>query len=117
MTLDEFRQEMAAFRQDVVREGHEYKDPYIPGKRLRTLYRKFDAEERAMADQVLAEWVLSDDENVRHDGRTLIEEFEIRPALPALEELAARLAAIGTPRACNELEMVDRTIRELTGGK
>jgi hypothetical protein len=84
---------------------------------LRSLYEKFYAAERPMADQVIAEWALSDDENTRFDARVLIYELRIRSALPALKKLATRLAASTAVRASNELESVDRLIADLIGDR
>jgi len=55
MTLDEFRREMEAYWQAVNEEADEFKDSYIAWKRMHDLYRKFDADEQGMADQILAE--------------------------------------------------------------
>jgi hypothetical protein len=79
------------------------------------LYRKFDAEERRMADQVLTEWVLSEDENVRFDALALIDDFKIARAVPALKALAGRLASSRAPGAPHELQKLDR-IRRGFGG-
>jgi hypothetical protein len=116
MNLDEFRREMATYRQAVDREAHALKDTYRALVLLRGLYERFDAAERAMADQVIAEWALSDDENTRFDARVLIHDFKIRSALPALKRVATRLAASTTVRASNELELVNRLIADLTCG-
>ena len=117
MNLDEFRREMATYRHAVDREAQALKDPYHALDLLRTLYEKFDTEERAMADQVIAEWALSEDENTRFDARVLIGEFKIRSALLALEKLVMRLAASKAVGAPNELELVNRLIADLTRAK
>ncbi len=114
MNLDEFRREMATYRQAVHREARALKDPYHALDLLLTLYEKFDAKERTMADQVVAEWALSEDENTRFDAQALIGEFKIRSALPALEKLVMRLAASTAVGAANELELVNRLIADLT---
>ena len=66
-----------------------------------------------MANRVLAEWALSDDENVRFDALALIDDFKIASAAPALQELARRLASDGTPGAPYELKKVRRIISNL----
>ena len=114
MTLDEFRHEMEGYRQAVEKEGEALRDSYHSLDRLCALYRKFDAEERTMADQVVAEWALSEDENTRFDARVLTRDFKIRSALPALEKLVTRLAASKAVGAANELELVNRLIADLT---
>lgn len=62
MNLDEFRGEMDAYWHSVKEEADSLKDPYVVLDRLRRLYGKFDADERRMADQVIAEWALENDE-------------------------------------------------------
>jgi hypothetical protein len=114
MTIKEFRLRMEAYRKAVDEEAKELRDSYFALEKLNALYRKFDAEERALADQVLAEWVLSDDEGLRFDALVLIDDFKIVKVTPALRKLASRLAASSTPGAPYELQKVDRIIRDLT---
>ena len=66
-----------------------------------------------MADQVLAEWALSDDEAVRFDALALIDEFKITNAAPALRKLKSRLASSSEPGAPYELQKVYRIIAGL----
>jgi|SRR5215218_7581353 len=115
MTLDEFRREMEAYRQDVVRQAIKLRDGHHAIDRMRALYRQFDAAERLMADQVLAEWSLSDDENMRSYGEALIDDFRIVTARKALESLAERLASSGDVGAPYEIEKVNRIIENLRG--
>jgi hypothetical protein len=82
-------------------------------ERLQELYLKLDARERFMADQLLAEWSMSENEGIRFDALALIRDFRIVKALPSLQALRARLvrsAAVGAP--C-ELKKVDRLVRLL----
>jgi hypothetical protein len=115
MNIDEIRKEMWAYRQSADRDANALKESNLAWEWLRDLYRKFDAEERKLADQVLAEWALSDDENVRYDALVLIGDFKIVSALPALRDLAARLRLSKTPGAPYELRKVDSVVRELSG--
>ena|SRR5438876_8352352 len=117
MNLDEFRREMETYRQAVEKEGEALRDAYHSLDRLCALYHKFDAKERVMADQVIAEWALSEDENTRFDAQALIDEFKIRSALPALKKLVTRLTASKAVGAANELELVNRLIADLTGAR
>ena len=110
MTLNEFRLEMASYRRSVDDEAKSLKSPYVALEKLRALYDKFDDAERLMADEVLSEWVLSDDEGVRFDALALIDELKIKMAAPALNELVTRLASSGTPSAPYELKKVLRIL-------
>jgi hypothetical protein len=115
MNIDEFRKEMWAYRQSADRDANALKESNLAWEWLRDLYRKFDAEERKLADQVLAEWALSDDESLRYDALVLIGDFRIASALPALRELAARLRLSKAPGAPYELRKVDSVFRDLSG--
>ena len=115
MTPDQFRLEMASYRQSVHDEASSQKSPYIALERLRTLYGKFDANERGMADQVLSEWVLSEDEGVRFDALALIYDLKIDAAVSALHALETRLALSAAPSAPYELKKVRRVFAQLAG--
>jgi hypothetical protein len=116
MKLEEFRNEMNAYRDAVEKEAFESKDSYLALERLHRLYTKFDASEREMADQVLAEWVLSDDENTRFDAMALIHDFRIEGTVPALRELAGRLSSSKAPGAPYEIMKIERLLSELSSG-
>lgn len=64
--------------------------------RLADFYRQLGEEDRRVVDEVLASWVLEGDARRRFDALALIDEFEIRSALPALQaELAGLSEAVG----------------------
>lgn len=108
MNLDEFRSRMVAYRQSVNEEARSLKDSYFALDRLHDLYGKFDIHEQAMANQILAEWALHEDENVRFDALTLIDDFKIASATPTLQTLMARLASSASPGAPFEMKKVAR---------
>ena len=114
MTLEEFRVEMASYRQRANDEANALKDPYIALEKLRALYVKFDDADRRMADEVLSEWALSEDESLRFDALALIDDLKIGTALPALQGLAKRLASSAEPGAPYELKKVHRILAGLT---
>jgi hypothetical protein len=113
MNLDEFRQHMEEFWHSVTREAEEYRYRYLAIERMEDLYGKFDSAERAMADQVLAEWALSEDEQKRYDALALIEHLKIVTAVPALRALAVRLSQSRALGADDELDIVNREIEAL----
>lgn len=117
MTLDEFRKEMWAYREATDKDANALKESNLAWEWLHDLYRRFDAGERALADQVLREWVLSDDENVRYDALVLIGDFRIMSAMPALRELVTRLTRNKAPGAPHELQKVDRILKDLAAIK
>lgn len=113
MTIDEFRHEMNSFRQSVSDEAISSKQSQLALERLFALYESFDEGERFLADQVIREWVLSDNEGVRFDAIALIRDMKLLNAVPELRLLAARLASDISPGGPNELEKVHRLIAEL----
>jgi hypothetical protein len=112
--MDELRAEMESYRRDAAKEADEMKDPFLCVRRLRTLYGRFDSDERVMADQVICGWALSEDEATRYDAMMLIEELNITRALPMLEELVCRFSASTAPGASWELTKAKRIIKRLT---
>jgi hypothetical protein len=80
-------------------EARALKDSYLALDRLCSLYRNFPEERRALADQVLAEWVLLGDEGVRFDAVAMIKECRITAAIPDLRTLAERLSESAAPGA------------------
>jgi|SRR3954463_14919742 hypothetical protein len=92
MTFEEFRHEMDASWKSAKEEADSFKDPYVVLERLHALYRRFDADERRMADQVIAEWALESGEDRRSYALTLVEELKIALAVPSLRALTKRLA-------------------------
>src|ERR1051326_8148388 len=91
MTLDEFRHEMESYRDDANAEAQRLKDPWIAIERLRILFGRFDESEQRIANQVLSEWLLSEDENVRFDAVALVRDLRVLSAMPVLRELASQI--------------------------
>jgi hypothetical protein len=81
--------------------------------RLTEFYRRLDQEDRRVVDEVLASWVLEGDERRRFDALALIDEFEIRSALPALQGHLARLADAVGPSVPTDRAKLERMIAHL----
>jgi len=109
----DFRREMEGYWQDADEQAQSFKDPTIPEKRLLLLFERFDARERVLADQVVSEWVLSDNEAMQFDALIVVDKLKIRTALPALKELVARLGSRQDPGTPWKIEKVTRIIRSL----
>jgi len=105
---------MTSYRRTVDDEATSLKDPYVALDRLHALYEKFTDDERRLADQILAEWVLSEDEKMRFDAIALIDDFKVVNTIPALRRLAERLMSSGVPGAPYEIKKVERVIANLT---
>ena len=82
--------------------------------RLSHAYTLLQPDERRVVDEVLSEWLYSEDENQRFDALALIREHRIVSAVRALEELAQRLAHSDDPGAPYELAKVKRIVNQLT---
>jgi hypothetical protein len=113
MDLNEFRQEMTSYRVAADRDATDAKDSMAVLDRLYALYRRFHADERALADLIVAECALSDDENTRYDAMALIKEFRISAAIPALCTLSRRHSSSTAPGAPFEKRKADRIVAEL----
>lgn len=113
MTFDEFRQKMEEYWREVDQEEKDHRYPYLAIKRMETLYGRFDPAERAMADEVLAEWVFSEDERRRFDAFWLIEDLKLASAAPALRTLASQLASSRARGAASTLERVRQILEKL----
>jgi hypothetical protein len=99
---------MRSYRDEVRAEALRSKVPFEENKAMRKLYEKFDDAERLLADEVVAEWVLSEDSNLMHTALVMISELEIRSTLPTLEELENRLPLRRGPSIPYDLAMVAR---------
>src|SRR6185437_8702488 len=108
MDLTETREQLITFRKVANEEARSLKDSRLALERLQALYHGLTAAERELADKILMEWILSDDETVRFDALALVDRFKIRDAAPALSQLARRLGQSKAPSAIYELKKVDR---------
>jgi hypothetical protein len=113
MTLSEVRTGMETYRHAAENEARSLKDSYLVLDRLRSLYEGFNSQERVLANEVLQEWTLCDDERVRFDALALIDDFKIASAAPALKTLADRLVSSSAVSAPFELHKVDRILKDL----
>jgi hypothetical protein len=116
MRIEGFRAQLQAFRTKVDEEADAFKDSYLALEKLYARYRGFSKEDRAMADEVIAEWVLSDDESLRFDALALVREFRIVRAKHPLERLEGRLRSSVAPGAPFELKKVVSILSELNNG-
>lgn len=113
MKMQDFRAELERFRSRVEEEAEAFKDSYLVLEKLEALYRSFSKEDQAMADDIIAEWVLSDNESLRFDALALIREFSIVKAKHALERLEGRLRSSVAPGAPFELKKVISILGQL----
>ena len=114
MSTDAIRDEWTSLRDRVVKDALERKAAEESLAELSEAYTSYSREERAVVDEVLAEWVDSDDLGRRFDALALISEHRIASALPAVRRLARKLALAKEPWAQDERDRVVQVVRELT---
>ncbi len=117
MSLDEFRDLLRNYRDDVDRQAIAAKQSNLAWELLGKLYKEFNPQERDLADQVFCEWLRSNDENLRYDSLVLIDEFGIRSALQPLLQLSQRLQQDTAPSAPSESAKVTKIIGKLMASK
>lgn len=108
MNLDVMRSNMNRYRELVSKEALHLKLSSMVLEKLNSFYRQLPSNQVPLADLVLSEWVLSDDEGVRFDALFLIDCFSITAAEPALNELSKRLMLSDEPGAPYERQKVIR---------
>jgi|SRR5690606_9138305 len=113
MDIDAMRKALAEFRNTADERASKMKDSQLVVDELFRLYERFDGSEREIANDVVAEWVISHDEKIRFDALALIRHFGISSTVQSLQILAERLRAMRTPGAPFELKKVDGIIKEL----
>jgi hypothetical protein len=106
---------MNSFRQEVDEEGAKRKDSYFALEKLFLFYENLQNAEKPMAAEVISEWLLSVDENIRFDALAIVNEFRVLETIPALQVLARRLCDPHEPGSPYELRKVQRALRNLGG--
>lgn len=76
-------------------------------------YGLLEEDERAEIDELLAKWVLSDDEAERFDALAIIFDHDVASAIPALRQLASRLEESDEVGAPYEWAKVNRLLGRL----
>lgn len=116
MTPDAIRAEWTALRERLDAEATAMKESQAAVIELSRRYAALDADARRVVDELLSEWVLSDDENLRFDALALVSDHRILSALPALRELLVRLDGATTPGAPFEQAKIRRILGRLENG-
>jgi hypothetical protein len=113
MDGNQFQHEMNAYRSSICDKAESLKDPQIITGRLKTFYKRISPDQRPLADQILCEWALSDDEAPRFNALALIDEFQVIGALSSLQDLETRLTAQQGPDIPYELKKIGRIVDRL----
>ena len=81
---------------------------------LAATYGRIPEEDRRKVEEVLLDWLLSEDESLRYDALFIVDEYLIRRAAPSLRVLQERLQSDPRPGAPYEWAKVNRTLGRLT---
>ncbi len=111
--LDKVRSEMNAYRASACDLAGSLKDSQVVTEKLRAYYERLSLEQKQLADQILCEWALSQDEKMRFDALALIDEFGVKAAWESLHNIEARLASHREPSVPYELKKIRRIIERL----
>lgn len=98
-------------------DASEAKDSQSAVIELSRRYGNLSPDEKVEVDNLLAEWVLSDDGRLRFDALALIRDHSIRSSLPSLRTLQDRLERATEPSAPYEWAKVNRLIGHLVEAK
>lgn len=114
MTDEELREAWVRFRDEANEDAVGSKQVTDAFFALAAAYGNLAADEQLVIDQLLAEQLLSDDQSVRGDSLSLIQEFRISSTLPQLHLLVDRLELDPGPGAPYERAEVLGLIRDFS---
>jgi|SRR6187402_1751711 len=77
------------------------------------LYERLTPGERELADQVIAEWVASEDQRKRFDALAMVDHFRIRAATAQLRTAEAELIERRDYEAPYELAKIRRILKRI----
>jgi len=80
---------------------------------LLEMYDKSSDEEKLSINEVLADWLLSDDGKARYDARFIIGERVIKSLNSAVEKAIVLAKHRSGPSAIDEVEMLESLLNEL----
>ena len=78
------------------------------------LYDKLSDREKQQIEPILAEWLVSDDDNNRYDAQFIAGERKVRSLKAAVERSIAKLIRQSGPGVRFEVELLESLVRELS---
>ena len=110
MTLAESREKLEAWWAE--RDAREVADKTSQGALLEfmRLYETLEPDDRGHADQVIVDWIQSENERKRFDALAMVDRFRIRAAVGQLRREETELAASKDHTAPYELAKVRRIL-------
>lgn len=101
-------------RQRLDSAARESKNPQAVVVELSRRYGDLSPNDRVVVDELIADWVLAEDEAKRFDALALIAEHRIRTAAAAVRELCRRLETSDEPSAPYEWAKANRVLGRVT---
>jgi hypothetical protein len=113
MTNENVRADWAALRARLDAEAQAMKFSQAAVIELSRRFGLLDSAERGAVEDVLRDWIRSEDPSLRFDALAIVSDYALTSALPALHDLARRLAGSHAPAAPYEGAKVRRLIERL----
>ena len=113
MTLHELRKNLEAWWSETDAQAVARKDSNGALLAFRELYERLGPEERGVADQVIAEWIASENERKRFDALAMVDHFRIHAATAQLRKAIAELLERTDHEAPYELARVRRILERV----
>ncbi len=95
-------------------EAEAFRDSQSVAFGLLDIYDEVPSGEKAEIHQVLAEWLMSDDNKLRYDGQFVISQRKIVEMAPAVEEAIDRIDESSGPEAKYEAKKLRRILSDLS---
>ena len=111
--IHEFRDQINRWWAETDAEQIAKKHSHAALLKLIALYEGLSHTDRMLADQVLIEWVTSENNRKRFDALAMVERFKIAEAIPALRKLESTLAEAPGAEATHELVRVREVLLRL----
>lgn len=111
--MSDARSRWANLRQELDEAASGTKDAQSVVLELSRHYAALAADEKRAVDDLLGDWVLSDDPKLRFDALAVISDNNVRAVVPSLRQLADRLEDAAEPSAPYEWLKVNRLLGRL----
>jgi len=115
MTLEDVRERLERSWLELDRSLAERKDSHGTVTALIHLYRTFSSEERSLANHVICDWLTSATSRKQFDALVLVDEFQIKEAIPVLRALQRQFEQRNDHQAPYDWARVNRILARLAG--
>lgn len=109
MTYEEAREILDGLWEEADRRDQEMKGAYPASAALKKRVMQASHAERELFERVITSWLRSRNDNKLYDALTLIDELDIRSALPEMKRVRRQLRV--KPWRFDDFELLDDAIR------